>query len=90
MSEPDLTLGDLTIPPNGPIPLDALWYAALGQPLGIWLRLRGDPARVKSLLYAARRRLNDPSLAHLEIRTSPQDPRGTLWIINPSIPSSEG
>lgn len=93
----DLSLDDIAPPrsppgegpgPWDPIPLTALWYAAFSRPLGIWVRCV-DPIRAKQLLYSTRTRLADPDLAHLEIRTSPTDPRGTLWLINPGVPDPE-
>lgn len=63
--------------------LSSYWYAALGEPLGLWLTTP-DPVRLKSVLYAARTRSADPSLDHLQIRTSPADPAHTIWIVNPN------
>lgn len=57
------------------------WYNALNSPLGWGIRT-SDPVRVKQLLYSARTAANDPSLAHLQIRTSPLDPTGELWIVH--------
>lgn len=73
--------------PPGPTPgtlkwLD-YWHAALSAPVGIYLRTP-DPFALKSLLYSARARAGDPSIAHLQIRTSPLDPRGELFIFNPA------
>ena len=65
--------------------LQSLWYAALGHPLGIYIRTP-DPARLKTLLYSARRDAADPSLTTLQLRTSPKKELGDLWIINPGSP----
>ncbi len=62
----------------------ALWYAAYANPPGVKVRV-ADPIRAKALLYTARKNLQDPDIAHLEIRTSPTDPRGELWVINPAV-----
>lgn len=56
------------------------WYQALASPLGIGLRSR-DPVRLKNVLYTARANLHDPSLKSLSIRTAPDSPTNTLWIV---------
>lgn len=61
-----------------------LWYDALNEPLGLWLRTP-DVRRLKSLMYATRAALKDPTLDHLEIRTPPLAAGHDLWIINPRI-----
>jgi len=63
-----------------------LWYTALAEPYGIYITTP-NPALTKSLFYQARlrhRRDGDTSLDHLQIRTAPNDPAHTLWIINPT------
>jgi hypothetical protein len=68
--------------------LASFWYAALAEPLGIWLRTP-SPTRLKSSLYAVRARMKDPRLASLQVRTPPPgsipglDPTTHLWIVNP-------
>lgn len=62
-----------------------LWLRAFANPPGIKLKV-SDLIRAKSLLYTARTKLRDPDLAHLELRTSPVDPKGEIWIINPGLP----
>lgn len=65
----------------------ALWYAAYANPPGVKVRV-SDPNRAKTILYTTRSKLRDPDIAHLEVRTSPSDPKGELWIVNPSDPSA--
>lgn len=57
-----------------------IWYEALASPLGIKFTAP-DLTRAKSLLYAARAKLNDPDLMNLTLRTSPRSPTDTLWIL---------
>jgi hypothetical protein len=64
----------------------ALWYAAYANPPGIKVKV-ADAPRAKTILYAARAKLKDEDIAHLEIRASPVDPTGTLWIVNPGDPT---
>lgn len=68
--------------------LQSLWYAALSHPLGVYIRTP-NPLQLKSLLYSARRDCADPSLAVLQLRTSPNKELGDLWIVNPT-PSQFG
>lgn len=63
-----------------------LWYEAFAHPPGIKVKV-SDPNRAKTVLYTARAKLRDPDIAHLEIRTSPLDPKGELWIVNPGDPT---
>ena len=65
----------------------ALWYAAYANPPGVKVRV-SDPNRAKTALYSTRAKLKDPDIAHLEVRTSPTDPKGELWIVNPGDPSA--
>lgn len=62
----------------------ALWYAAYANPPGVKVKV-ADPNRAKTVLYTARAKLRDPDIAHLEVRTSPIDPKGELWIVNPGV-----
>lgn len=64
----------------------ALWYAAYSNPPGVKVRV-SDPNRAKTMLYTARAKLKDPDIGHLEVRTSPTDPKGELWIVNPGSPT---
>ena len=64
----------------------ALWLEALNEPLGIYIRTPDPPLLVKRL-YLARDRCDvgvKPLIAHLQLRTSPRDPKGELWIVNPA------
>lgn len=62
------------------------WLQALGEPIGLYLRVanRSDQLRLKSSLYSSR--VQAPShireaIAHLEVRVSVREPDTTLWII---------
>lgn len=58
-----------------------LWYAARDSSSGgIFIRTT-DQLRLKSLLYAARKQSNDPSLQSLTVRTSPLNPKDELLIL---------
>lgn len=67
----------------------ALWYAAYANPPGVKVKV-SDPNRAKTILYSTRAKLRDPDIGHLEVRTSPTDPKGELWIVNPADPSATG
>lgn len=67
-----------------PLVMLSFWQHALGSPTGGIYMKTPDPLRLKSLLYTARAQAKDPSLAHLQLRTSPKDPKGELWIFNPA------
>lgn len=67
----------------------ALWYAAYANPPGVKVKV-SDPNRAKTMLYTTRAKLRDPDIMHLEVRTSPLDPRNELWIVNPANPSATG
>lgn len=68
------------------------WFAALGEPLGIYIT-SPDPIRLKGMLYSARAkhqreaggspgdRIPTP-IDSIQIRTAPNDPQGTLWLVN--------
>lgn len=58
----------------------ALWYEALNHPLGIWIKTN-DKERLMTLLYSTRKRLADPDLNHVTIKTSPRDPKGEVWLV---------
>lgn len=66
----------------------ALWYAAYASPPGVKVKV-SDPNRAKTMLYIIRSKLKDPDIAHLEVRTSPTDPKGELWIVNPATALTE-
>lgn len=59
-----------------------VWYTAYANPPGVKVRV-SDPNRAKTLLYAARAKLKDPDLTPLEIKTSPTNPAGEIWVVNP-------
>lgn len=68
------------------------WFAALGEPLGIYIT-SPDPIRLKGMLYSARAKhqreaggnptsRTPTSIDSIQIRTAPNDPQGTLWLVN--------
>jgi hypothetical protein len=57
-----------------------LWYAALNHPLGVWITTPDKP-RLLQLLYSTRKRLDDPALNRVTIKTSPRDPNGEVWLV---------
>lgn len=69
------------------LPVAELWYRAREARVGIGVRV-SDVLRFKSALYAERAKLADDSLAHLSIRTSPQEPDRVLWIVPRGAPST--
>ncbi len=70
-----------------PSELLRFWYLAAHHPLGVWLKTP-DPVQLKSLLYTARAKAQDPSLATLQLRTAVDDPRGAVWIVNAGTPEA--
>lgn len=60
------------------------WFAALAEPMGIYITTP-DPIRLKGMLYSARakhQRTSSPSpIDSIQIRTAPNDPQGTLWLV---------
>ena len=56
-----------------------LLYEALAEPIGLVVQVSDFPL-AQSRLYAARRKSGDPSLAVLQLRRSPYNPDGELWI----------
>lgn len=66
-----------------PSPFLDYWYTALATPIGVYL-LSPDPKRLMSCLYTARAKARDPSIAHLQLRTSPRSPKDELLIFNPA------
>ena len=77
-----------------PLTVLGLWTRTLDEPLGLYLKCASLEAqqRLKSLLYTTRWRLTQPgkahnpalaaALEHIQVRTSPADPQGTLWLVN--------
>jgi hypothetical protein len=47
---------------------------------GIAIRT-SDPYRARTELYNARKELNDPTLTGLQIRVSPDNPNGEIWLL---------
>lgn len=68
-------------PSNPNARLADLWYLALNEPLGLWLRTP-NPHRLKYALYAARAQCGDPALDKLQVRTNPANMVDELWIVN--------
>lgn len=64
-----------------PHPFLRYWQEALSNPFGIGLRFTGDPATVKTSLYTARAKANDPLFSAVTVRTSPRDPKNELWLV---------
>jgi hypothetical protein len=60
-----------------------LWYSALHEKLGIFVKTP-DPTRLKTLLYNERKRINDPALHSLIIRTAPNNVQSEFWIVKVS------
>lgn len=53
-------------------------YSALRSPYGIAISV-DDHIKAKQRLYRAQK--SDPSLVELSFRTSPDDPKGEIWIV---------
>lgn len=66
---------------SAPHPFLTYWHQALATPFGVSIRFLGDPASIKTALYTARAKANDPLLASVSIRTSPRSPSDELWLI---------
>jgi hypothetical protein len=68
------------------------WMMAAESDRGLFLRTP-DPARAKTLLYAARAKAKETPvadvIASLVIRTSPQPALGDLWIMKPCAEAVE-
>lgn len=58
-------------------------YVANEAELGIAVKTN-DPYRARASLYKTRKLLADPTLASLQIRVSPDNPNGEIWIFKPS------
>jgi hypothetical protein len=56
-------------------------YAGASAAIGLVLRT-DDPAKARAALYHARNMLNDPELASLTIRVSPDDSEHELWLLS--------
>lgn len=56
------------------------WYMAQESPHGVWLQTT-DPTRLKSVLYAARAKSHDPSIASIAIRTAPNNTANEIWLV---------
>lgn len=59
-----------------------VWYKAYAAEIGIKISV-SDPTLAKRRLYAARKKLNDPSLAELSICIHPAEPN-TFFILKRS------
>lgn len=62
------------------------WDLALSHPLGYYIRTP-DTLRLKELLYNARamaQKRGARQYDHLQIRTSPTEPKSVVWIVNPA------
>lgn len=75
-----------------PTELLSFWFAALAEPLGIYIT-SPDPILAKSRFYTARNNhrtsTGDTSLDHLQIRTAPDDVAHGLWIVRGPKPEDE-
>jgi len=60
--------------------LTELLYLAINSPLGIVVACQ-DAGQTQNRLYAARNRARDTSLARLQVRRSPSNPEGEIWIV---------
>ncbi len=65
------------------------WQLALAEPLGLKLKVAptSDRHQLRNHLVMARRYAKPEiaaAIAHLALRSSPIDPHGTIWIINPN------
>jgi hypothetical protein len=60
-------------------------YAAKDAELGLIIKTN-NPYKARASLYKARRDLGDVELAKLQIRVSPDDSEGELWILRESPP----
>lgn len=56
-------------------------YAAASAEIGIVVRT-DNPIKARAALYRLRNLLNDPELASLSIRVSPEDSEKQLWILS--------
>jgi hypothetical protein len=59
----------------------AVLNAAASAELGLVIRTN-DPVRARTALYSARLKIADTELQGLQIRVSPNDPEGEIWLIN--------
>lgn len=57
-----------------------LLYTALNSPLGIVVACQ-DAGQTQQRFYVARNKTEDPALKRLQIRRSPVNPEGELWIV---------
>lgn len=64
-----------------------VWYLALAEPIGLLLQT-SDTFRAKHRLYHARKKLQDPDLARLQLRMSPLA-GGDLIIVKGQGPGGE-
>jgi hypothetical protein len=55
-------------------------YSALATPLGIVVAV-SDVEAAKQQIYRTRASTGDPSLACLQLRTSPDNPTGEIWLV---------
>lgn len=62
----------------------SLLYTALAADYGLVISTP-DPDAVKQALYRERSKLSDSALGCLQLRTSPDDPTGEIWIIRSRI-----
>lgn len=64
-----------------PHPFLQYWHRALSEPFGIAVKFLGEATAIKTSLYTARARANDPLLSAVTIRTSPRSPKDELWLV---------
>ena len=75
-----------------PHPFLRYWQEAIGSPFGIGIQFEGDPGAVKTALYTARAKANDPLFSAVSVRTSPRSPKSELWLVvdRSQLPSGSG
>ena len=59
-------------------------YAACSAMLGIVVKTT-NPTRARQLFYATRNELGDPTLNDIQIKASPDNVEGEIWIIRKSV-----
>lgn len=64
------------------------WYKALHSPFGVAVTCVGDPEKVRTLLYKARKECNDPDLNEIAVVRSPINPQD-LWLLKKRVNFNE-
>jgi hypothetical protein len=55
--------------------------AAATTDLGLIVKTN-NPTRARAMLYVVRQKVGDTQLADIQIRVSPDDPEGEIWLIH--------